>query len=217
MKPLMTSSVRLARAWVDVKKALFEYHQEPIQSDAWQRFDDQSREDRDSVPTGEVFPERHVTMPREPFFQASVNMRRELRQEIEDSGAWKPRPGGPCTPEDEMYLGDHDPRADEGQTVWRPYSSPNRGASRQASEVRSGEDDDQEGDPLEREAARQRPSKYRDYKKYRDYWRKNRSKYREKLRDQRIKYRRDKNKIKRQRERRRNLPKGRHRAPKPLL
>lgn len=218
--------LRDPRAWSRLRRALFEYHQEPTQPDAWQHYERQRREDEDPNPSGEVFPERNITMPREPHLQVVARRRVSPRQLLHDQilgeGLWQERVRGPRQDQmlglgldDEQYLGDTDPDLDEGQVIPRPSSSNGRQAARPWSEGDGDGDGDDDDDEAEA-AARRRPSKFQDYKKYRDYWRKNRSKYREKLRQQRMRYRRDKNKIKRQRERRRNLPKGRHRPAKPM-
>lgn len=182
------------------KRSTFIYDQEATSPEAWQAYEHQRNED----PTPEVFDDREVTMPREPHYRGfysnvgSEDTRNELLEYLEDqdpklySGDSRVRKtlNPLLQKKDELYWADDSAAEDEGQVVQRQLL------------------------PQQRHGApRRRPSRANDYRKYREYWRKNRSKYRDRLREQRRNYRVNRTKILRERKLRRNRPKGRHRSP----
>lgn len=155
----------------------FQYDQEPSSPEQYKVWD-RRMEENNSV---EVFDTPNVQQPREPYYQVQLYGKNGSQQ---DPSFWTDDPTS--IQDDEGMWIDSDDEDLDGSFLedggWDVFS-----------------DEELEEDGEHTAAPRRRPSKPSAYRKYRQYWRKNRQKYREKKRNQRKDYRRRKNKILRRR------------------
>jgi hypothetical protein len=180
------------------KLASFQYDQEPSDPAQYQRWYDQQHEH--NVVVDDSSGHSEILSPREPYYvRVAAAIHPDLSLTIQlISNISKSLTEGLDTWDEErveLYLDMIEDLADFAEDVF---------------DLEPLEEDLREVYAVTK---RRRPSKSTDYRKYRQYWRKNRQKYRQKKRKQRLDYRKNKNKIKRRRKLLKNRPKGRVRKP----
>ena len=175
--------------------ATFQYDQEPSSPEQYEVWDRRFEENN----SHEVFDAPIVNQPREPYYQYQLYGKSSSL--IRDPAFWTVDPSE--VQEDEgMWIDSTGHGSIDLDGDWDVFAFLD-----DDEEAETASDTDKEGAP------RRRPSKPSAYRKYRQYWRKNRQKYREKKRQQRMQYKRKKNKILRRRKILKRRTPGRIRKP----